>query len=238
MIPALRDKGVDELTVVNPPIERARLYFRFRPMPNLLVAADPERTSHRAFGLPNLEFTESESEWPRKASMGQIMSMRINITGELPEPLDPFAAAEALNTMDGYVITDSDQRMMAAGAGQLVGEFLLDREGSFAGPPPGCWSAARISLVARPPKIWFRRPRSLPLSFLRELRLVAPRGCARRCAQPDGPQRDAGETRRQREGRDESGAAARAEPHGLGEPRSRRVDCRHRRRTPDEPHVP
>lgn len=49
---ALRDKGVESLTVVNTPIERARLYFRYHPLPNLLAASDPERVSHRAFGLP------------------------------------------------------------------------------------------------------------------------------------------------------------------------------------------
>lgn len=69
------------------------------------------------------------------------MSMKINLTGELAEPLDPIAAADALNKMDGYEITNSDQRMMAAGAGQLVGEFLLDREGvirwSFTEVPEG-----------------------------------------------------------------------------------------------------
>ena len=139
--PALREKGVDILTVVNTPIERARLYFRYRPIPNLLAAADPERASHRAFGLPNLEFTKDESDWPRKVAMNQMMSMRINVTGELPEPLDPMAAAEALNTKDGYEITEADQQMKATGMGQLVGEFLLDREGiirwSFTEVPEG-----------------------------------------------------------------------------------------------------
>ncbi|MGY3408464.1 peroxiredoxin [Bradyrhizobium sp. GM5.1] len=52
---ALHEKGVESLTVVNTPIERARLYFRYHPLPNLLAASDPERLSHRAFGLPNLE---------------------------------------------------------------------------------------------------------------------------------------------------------------------------------------
>ncbi|TJV72628.1 MAG: AhpC/TSA family protein, partial [Mesorhizobium sp.] len=59
--PELREKGVESLTVVNTPIERARLYFRYHPIPNLLAASDPERASHRAFGLPNLEFTENET---------------------------------------------------------------------------------------------------------------------------------------------------------------------------------
>jgi peroxiredoxin len=127
--PTLREKGIDLLTVVNTPIERARLYFRYRPLPGLLAAADPERASHRAFGLPNLEFTQDESDWPRKVSMSQMMSMKINVTGELPEPVDPIAAMQALNTMDGYEITDADQQMQATGMGQLIGEFLLDREG-------------------------------------------------------------------------------------------------------------
>src|SRR5947207_7148197 len=127
--PALREKGIDMLTVVNTPIERARLYFRYRPMPNLLAAADPERASHRAFGLPNVEFTQDESDWPRKVAMNQMMSMKINVTGELTEPVDPMAAAAALNQMDGYEVTAADQQMQATGMGQLIGEFLLDREG-------------------------------------------------------------------------------------------------------------
>ena len=129
LAPALREKGIDMLTVVNTPIERARLYFRYRPMPNMLAAADPERESHRAFGLPNLEFTQDESDWPRKVAMSHMMSMKVNVTGELPEPLDPIAAMSALNKMDGYEITDADKQMQATGMGQLVGEFLLDREG-------------------------------------------------------------------------------------------------------------
>ena len=127
--PALREKGIDVLTVVNTPIERARLYFRYRPMPDMLAAADPDRVSHRAFGLPNLEFTNDESDWPRKVAMSQMAAMKINVTGELAEPLDPISALAALNKMDGYEITDADQQMQATGMGQLIGEFLLDREG-------------------------------------------------------------------------------------------------------------
>jgi Peroxiredoxin len=138
--PALSDKGIDVLTVVNTPLERARLYFRYRPMPNLLAAADPERASHRAFGLPNLEFTQDESDWPRKVAMSQMMSMKINVTGELPEPLDPMAARRP--QQDGRLRDHRcRQQMQATGMGQLVGEFLLDREGiirwSFTEVPDG-----------------------------------------------------------------------------------------------------
>jgi peroxiredoxin len=127
--PALREMGIETLTVVNTPTERARLYFRYHPMPALLAASDPERTSHRAFGLPNLEFTENQTEWPRKIGMDVAMTMRVNIPGEMPEPMDPFAASEFLDKLDGYEVTEADQQMIATGHGQLIGHFLLDREG-------------------------------------------------------------------------------------------------------------
>ncbi|HKU07188.1 MAG TPA: redoxin family protein [Bradyrhizobium sp.] len=137
----LREKGVESLTVVNTPIERARLYFRYHPLPNLLAASDPERISHRAFGLPNLEFTENETEWPRKVGMNVIMSMPVEMPGELPGPMIRPAAADLLNQKDGYEVTEDDKRMMAAGSGQLFGQFLLDREGivrwSFTEVPDG-----------------------------------------------------------------------------------------------------
>lgn len=89
----MHEKGVESLTVVNTPIERARLYFRYHPLPNLLAASDPERLSHRAFGLPNLEFTENETEWPHKVGMNVVMSMQVEMPGELPAPMNRPAAA-------------------------------------------------------------------------------------------------------------------------------------------------
>ena len=129
LTPALNEKGIESLTVVNTPIERARLYFRYHPMPALLAASDPERASHRAFGLPNMQFTENESAWPHKVMMSDAMSMRIDLPKELPEPMNPFAAFELLNKQDNYEVTEVDQQMMATGLGQLVGQFLLDRQG-------------------------------------------------------------------------------------------------------------
>ncbi|OAP37798.1 peroxiredoxin [Sinorhizobium glycinis] len=126
---ALNEKGVETLTVVNTPIERARLYFRYHPLPNLLAASDPERISHRAFGLPNLQFTEDEDDWPRKLGMQTVMSMRLDMPDELPEPMDPVAASEYLQRADGYEMMEDDKRMEATAMAQLVGEFLLDRDG-------------------------------------------------------------------------------------------------------------
>jgi hypothetical protein len=55
--------------------------------------------------------------------------------------MNPMAAADLLNTKDGYEITEADEHMLATGQGQLFGQFLLDREGivrwSFTEVPEG-----------------------------------------------------------------------------------------------------
>jgi peroxiredoxin len=115
--PALLEKGVECLAVVITPVERARLYFRYHPAPDLLAASDPERASHRAFGL-------------REVGMDTVMAMRVHLPGELPEPMDVMAMNEFLNKKEGYEITEADQQaMVASSQGQLVGQFLIDRGG-------------------------------------------------------------------------------------------------------------
>jgi peroxiredoxin len=104
----LREKGVECIAVVNTPIDRARLYLRYHPLPDLLAASDPERASHRAFGLPNLDLAEVQSGLQRKIAV---------------------VATAALNTWDGYKMTEVDQQMAQEGGGQLFGQFLIDREG-------------------------------------------------------------------------------------------------------------
>ena len=129
LTPTLNNKGIESLTVVNTPLERARLYFRYHPMPALIAASDPERTSQRAFGLPNMQITDEETLWPHKATMSDVKAMRISLPGEMPEPMNPYAALEYLNKKDGYELTEADQQVIATGVGQLVGQFLLDRDG-------------------------------------------------------------------------------------------------------------
>ncbi|WP_026618979.1 peroxiredoxin [Ensifer sp. WSM1721] len=127
--PVLREKGVNSLAVVNTPVERARLYFRYNPIPGLLAASDPERASHRAFGLPLVEFTDDKTEWPHKLGMDAVMTMRVEWPGELPEPMDPATAGDLLNKKDGYEMMEADQQVRVPDHMQLVGHFLLDREG-------------------------------------------------------------------------------------------------------------
>ncbi len=126
---SLHEKGIDSLTVVNTPIDRARLYFRYHPLPGVIAASDPDSIAHRAFGLPNMQFTQNEDEWPYRISIPTVLSMRTEMPGELPEPMNPFDAAAFLNRKDGYEMMPEDERTDERSGGQLVGEFLLDRDG-------------------------------------------------------------------------------------------------------------
>ena len=126
----LKAMGVETVAVVNTLLERARLYFKYRPA-RMVLAADPEAAPHRAFGVPAGVIVEDESaaSWPQSATMGQLLAVGINPTGELPAPQDPFAANETLNKKDAFELTETDREIAATHGTQLVGHFLIDREG-------------------------------------------------------------------------------------------------------------
>jgi peroxiredoxin len=128
----LKALGVETMAVVNTPLERARLYFKYRPA-RVLLTADPAATTHQSFGLPAGAIVEKESEasWAQgKVTMGQIQGMKMNPTGELPEPQNPFAAMDTLNKRDGFEMTEVDQQIAAAHGMQMGGHFLIDRNGT------------------------------------------------------------------------------------------------------------
>jgi len=130
--PGLRAAGVETVAVINTPLERARLYFRHRPTPVLLLS-DPDCRTHRAFGVPHIEFLPQGSterpEWPSRATTAQFEAARVNPTGELPKPLQPMESNAVLNAKDGYVLDEADSAIFADHGTQLVGHFLIDAAG-------------------------------------------------------------------------------------------------------------
>ncbi len=126
----LKAVGVETMAVVNTPLERARLYFKYRPA-RVLLTADPEAATHRVFGVPAGVIVEDESatSWPQSVTMGQFLAVKMNPTGELPAPENPFAAMETLNKQDGFEPTETDHQIAAAHGTQMTGHFLIDRDG-------------------------------------------------------------------------------------------------------------
>lgn len=130
----LRTAGVETLAVVNTPVERARQYFRYRPT-RLLLAADAELTTHRAFGLPNVEVTLREGEahaaqGPLKATEAELRAMRLNPPGEVLEAKDPSEAMNLPDGRGGFIgPTHVGEQIAVAHGSQLAGHFLIDRAG-------------------------------------------------------------------------------------------------------------
>lgn len=117
--PALKEQGVQTLCIVATPPENARLYFKYRPM-RLRLAADPELTTHRAYGVPK--------PVPTPELMQELGSVRINPDGIFPEPLPVEEAATALGKLDGYAGTETDQADLQRQWPQLKAQFLIDRD--------------------------------------------------------------------------------------------------------------
>jgi peroxiredoxin len=132
LAPKLQALGVEVVGVINTPLERARLYIRHRPSPVLLLA-DPEAASHRAFGVPAPEVAPRDaggrSEWPWRETLERLMSTRVNPNGEMPEPIALFEVNEQLNRQDGFQMTEADQHTQQAHGTQLIGHFVIDRDG-------------------------------------------------------------------------------------------------------------
>ena len=112
--------GVETLAVVSTQLDRARLYFRYRPT-SLPLAADPELTMLRAFRVPKPE--------PTPELMESMRAAKTTVNGELPEPMSILDAANALDETDRFEFTPTDTEDMERQFPQLVGQFLLDRSG-------------------------------------------------------------------------------------------------------------
>lgn len=112
--------GVETVAVVATQVERARLYFRYRPT-RLALAADPELLTFRAFRVPKPE--------PTPQLMEQLRTVKTTVRGELAEPLSLMDAANALDEKDGFEYTPADHEESERQFPQLLGQFLLDRDG-------------------------------------------------------------------------------------------------------------
>jgi peroxiredoxin len=116
----LQALGVETLGIVATTPENARRYFKYRPT-RLPLATDPELITHRSFGLPKPAVTPE--------FMQALQAVRVNPTGELPEPVPLAEIAAALDRLHGFQRTETDQADLERQYPQLLGQFLVDRNG-------------------------------------------------------------------------------------------------------------
>ena len=116
----LRAAGVETLGVVATPAERARLYFRLRQA-RIPLAADPDLTTHRAYGVPGMPMTPDILQMVDENQMAYAREHGI--------PAKAGSARNDLNAIDGYQPTKDDDADSMRHQAQFIGQFLVDREG-------------------------------------------------------------------------------------------------------------
>jgi peroxiredoxin len=116
----VRDMGVETLGVVATPASRARLYFRFHES-RIPLAADPDLTTHKAYGIPGL---------PMTAELAQMVNDRaLAFAREHNLAAAPASAHNDINAIDGYQPTAADEADFERHQAQLIGQFLIGVDG-------------------------------------------------------------------------------------------------------------
>jgi peroxiredoxin len=116
----LRAGGVETLGIVATPPERARLYFRFRQAA-IPLAADPELTTHRAYGLPGTALTPE--------LLATVDGLALDYAKAQGVAVKSGSAYGDLNAIDGYQPSSEDMADLDRHQAQFIGQFLIDRDG-------------------------------------------------------------------------------------------------------------
>jgi len=112
--------GVETLAVVASQAERARLFFRYRPV-RCAVGADPELSTHRAYGVPQSGVTPEVMQ----AIDGSYRDLARELKLEVPDD----QVRDAIGRLDGFEVTESENAEFQRHQVQFTGQFLVDRHG-------------------------------------------------------------------------------------------------------------
>ena len=116
----LQQVGVETLAIVGSKAERARFYLRFRPVRHP-VGADPDLITHRAYGVPRSAVTPE--------IMQAIHGVYDTLARELKVQVPEGKARDAINRLDGFEVTESENAEFQRHQIQFTGQFLVDRDG-------------------------------------------------------------------------------------------------------------
>jgi peroxiredoxin len=121
----LQKLGVETLAIVPMQFERLRLYYRFRPV-SLPVAADPDMTTHRAYGVPQPALTPD--------ILRAVEARHLDLARKLKIPAaDLTGIKSVLCQRDGFQPIEAELKDRRDWSdrygGQMIGQFLVDRDG-------------------------------------------------------------------------------------------------------------
>jgi peroxiredoxin len=125
----IRSLNIEALAVITTPGERARAYFRHRPA-SMLIASDPEMTTHRAYGVPQPQRTTAQTDWPATLNSADVTALQSDHAWpDVSVPISLAAAADQLDKKDGYDKSAADLDEEKATWRQLGGLILIDKAG-------------------------------------------------------------------------------------------------------------
>ena len=116
----LQAVGVETVAIVASHAERARFFFRYRPV-RCAVGADPELSTHRAYGVPQTGVTPEVIQ----AVHGAYRNLARELKLEVPDD----QARDAIGRQDGFQVTESENAEFQRHQVQFTGQFLVDRHG-------------------------------------------------------------------------------------------------------------
>lgn len=116
----LQAVGVETLAIVASQAERARLFFRYRPV-RCAVGADTEVSTHRAYGVPHTGVTPEVMQAIHGAYRNLARELKLEIPGD--------QARDAIGRLDGFETTESENAEFQRHQVQFTGQFLVDRHG-------------------------------------------------------------------------------------------------------------
>ncbi|HEX7787880.1 MAG TPA: redoxin domain-containing protein [Methylomirabilota bacterium] len=120
--PKLLDAGVEVLAITGSPLQRARLYLRYRPI-KVPLAADADRVTHRLYRLPRGAVTPELEEWLRTRYRGLAREQGV----VLPETVSYTEVVETVARLDNFEMTEEDWKRQR-GEGPTA-QFLVDTAG-------------------------------------------------------------------------------------------------------------
>ncbi len=112
--------GVATLAIVASKAERARLFFRYRPV-RCAVGADPDLLTHRAYGVPHTAVSPEV--------MQAIGGAYRTLARELKLGVPDDQARDAIGRLDGFEVMESESAEFQRHQVQFTAQFLVDRHG-------------------------------------------------------------------------------------------------------------
>ena len=119
--PRLRASGIAALGIVATAPDSARPYFRARPL-DLPLGADPELSTHRAYGLGQIQRTPEARPMIETAARQLALDLGVDVP-------DDQEARGVVDRHDGFRPTEGDLADRERHQIQLTGQFLIDRDG-------------------------------------------------------------------------------------------------------------